>query len=621
MYKVITKPQELGELLTDIHTNDIIGLDVEATTLDPYTANLLLVQLNVNNKIYLLDVRQLGIKYIAYIVDLIKSTNKLSVGHNIKYDIKILYHNTKLMLYNVYDTMLGELIPRVGLNYKFPSYKELVEKYCFIILDKEVRSSFIDYDGPLTNEQLTYSALDVKYLFDIREEQLKDIRKTNQEHILELEMGTLVEVAKMEYFGILLSPELWRENIAEVEVLAKETNKRLIDYFINSLDLSKYKTTKELANAFVIPIKGKKLEVELENLSPEYGIKWIMENVNIGSTYQCREILNHLGIPVKSTGEEVIKRYKSNDFVSMLLDFRGLEKLLTGYGENILAKINPVTDRVHSEFDQLKVSGRFGSSGPNLQNQPKSQKYRRCYIAPRGKKLITADLSQAELRLLGEVSGEIAFIDAYIHGQDIHKKSATILYDVSIEQVTKGQRSKGKTLNFSLNYGITPWGLLDKFDIPLEEGEELIKKYFKGLPSIAAFIDIVGKSVWKNKVSITPFGRKRFFEDKKLYKDAHEEERYKAQTKREGVNHVIQGGIADIIKKAMVSIGREKTYTDDEFKLLLQVHDELVFEVDEDIVEEASLFIKYIMEREEQVFLGKIPAVVDIIIADCWSKE
>jgi len=180
--------------------------------------------------------------------------------------------------------------------------------------------------------------------------------------------------------------------------------------------------------------------------------------------------------------------------------------------KTFLSYINKNTGKIHCEFNQIgTATGRFSSDSPNMQNIPADQEYRKAFIASPGCKIITADYSQAELRLMGAVSGEPEIIHAYVNDQDLHKKTATFLFDVDIDNVTKEQRQKGKNLNFGIIYGISKFGLLHTFGIPIEEGEVLLYKYFQGYKVLKEFIEYAGDMVWKNLYSITPLGRKKIF--------------------------------------------------------------------------------------------------------------
>lgn len=622
MYKVIDKINNSGLLIKELESTSEIGLDIESSGLDPHIDTLILVQINTGKNIWILDAREIPNRDLTYLMGLIKDSKKKVIGHNLSFDLKFIYHATKELLTECYDTMLAEQIIFSGLNHKFSSYEELVSKYCNEILNKTVRNSFVNFSGRITEEQLVYAALDVKYLFDIKRSQEDVLQNLDQMHILNLESSLVPIFSKMEYDGIYLDKQQWKDNSDKEKLLLEQRGEDLIDHCLKNLPVDKVKTVLDVADLLSIPHKTKRLTEELESLSSNYSYQWVKDNLNLDSHPQMKAVLNNLfGLGVESTNEDTLRRFEHVEVVKLLLAYRESSKRVSTYGDQFIIKhIHPITGRIHTRWNQLVSTGRISSSNPNLQNQPKEASFRSCYKAKDGYLLITADYSQAELRLLGAVSKEPVFIESFLKNEDIHKKSAAGVYGVSIDDVTSEQRKIGKALNFGLNYGITKYGLNRKFGIPMDVGEELVYKYFNTLKYVRLFIDMAGSAVLSKKFSITPFGRKRFFNIPVIFNDIKAEEKYIAAIKREGVNHIIQGGIADAIKLAMLSIFIKNPFGND-LNCLLQVHDELVYEVKEDLVDQAMIFVQKEMQDALQPFLKDIPAVVDISIGKSWGKN
>lgn len=254
-------------------------------------------------------------------------------------------------------------------------------------------------------------------------------------------------------------------------------------------------------------------------------------------------------------------------------------------------------------------------------NIPKDQKYRDPFISRPGYKIIAADFSQEELRLMAVVMNISRMIRAFNNGIDLHLATASGLFNVPVEEVTKAQRSRGKTLNFAVGYGSTEYGLYKNFGIPMDEGKELLRKYFEDLyPEYTAFKNVAGKRILEQGWTTTLLGRKRFFEKKVLYTDYREKEREEASIVREGINTIIQGTGADIIKESLVRMFRENPFGEDNFRILIQVYDEIVCEIKEEYAEEGKEFVKRIMEETEAKYLkGAVPAVVDIACEPYWK--
>lgn len=622
-FDYITNITQLGSLAKELPQASAVCLDTETTTLDPYTATLLLLQLSVNDKIFILDARKLGKKIITYVIQLIKDSNKLVIGHNLKFDTKILYHNTGEILMHLWDTMLGETMIYNGLGKSFyPSYEELCSKYCMIELNKQIRETFINFDGEFDNNQLTYSAMDVKFLTEIFRNQITQLSDQHQTGIAELEMALIPVVMTMEYFGIKLNKDKWLAIEFENKKLLEEKHGDIINYIIGSLDFNQFDSAYTVANTFRVPVRTKKLEAELKSISGSFSTVWFSSNFNINSPIQMLTALNLLGVPCKNTNEKTINKFKDNQFVKLLLEYREVAKRISTYGSSFLENINPVTGYIHTNYNQLgAASGRFSSDGAQMQNQPGDERYRNSYESRPGYKFINADYSQAELRALGSITGDKVIIDCYKNNIDLHSRTASIIYNLPIEEIDKKKRYVGKQVNFGVIYGISAWGLYKNFSIPQEEGEVYLDNYYKGYPQFTYFKKKTEERVWEKKYSATIFGRKRFFEDKKMFFDNTEREMYIARVKREGFNHIIQGSIADIIKTSMVTLFNKNPFGLDNFRLLLQTHDELTIEVKDDIIEPAREFVRDVMEKTFQTILGEIPAKVDIIVADCWTKD
>lgn len=620
MYEYITHQSNANGFLSKFLECKELSLDIETTSLDPYSSTLLLLQLEVGEDIFLFDVRKVGIEFISYVLDIIKSTNKLCIGHNIKFDIEHLFIHTDILLENVYDTMIAEVLINQGIGKQFYSYAELADKYCMVEINKDIRETFADFDGTLTNEQLTYSALDVKWLKDIRKAQSSKLKKQGQSKVERLEMDLVPVVASMELNGVLIDVEYWRGLAKLADKRANKLDIDLKDNILGTLDLSTYSNALELARAFAIPVKTKKLTRELESITDlDCVTDFVRENFNLGSPKQVKHMLQLMKVPVESTGEKVILPYKNKfKVVELLLDYREWDKRRTTYGENILEEINPKTGRLHVDHNQVgTVTGRFAVS--RLHQIPRENKYRRGFISRPDYKLLTIDYSQQEYRIAGAVSMEEKIIDAYLSGSDMHTMTASILYKVPIDEVTKEQRDIGKTINFAVLYGTTAYGLSYNLGISLEEAENLLKLFHTGYPRLSLFKRRAEEIILEKKMSSTPFGRKRFWKEKSFFKDYRERNWYERKICREGFNLIIQGLAGDITKMAMVLIASSNPYGD-KLKFYLQVHDELVLEIHDSIVEDATIYVENCMKSAEQRFLGEIPAEVDSRLLDYWIK-
>ncbi len=309
---------------------------------------------------------------------------------------------------------------------------------------------------------------------------------------------------------------------------------------------------------------------------------------NLNSPKQLAEVLfEKLELPVvkrtktgPSTDHFVLEQLgEEHPVPALILSYRSLSKLKGTYADALPLLIHPETGRIHTDFSQtVAATGRLSSNNPNLQNIPvrtaEGRRIRSAFIAPPGKRLFSADYSQVELRILAHMSGEPVLIDAFRRGQDIHARTASELFDVAPDQITKGQRATAKTINFGVLYGMGPFRLSRELQIPRTEAKAFIERYFERLEGVNAFLDGLVVQARERGFAETLLGRRR-----PLPELASRNQGVRAQGERLAVNTPIQGTAADIIKVAMVRVERRLRERDIDAAMLLQVHDELLFEV------------------------------------------
>jgi DNA polymerase I-like protein with 3'-5' exonuclease and polymerase domains len=622
-FSIVNSLEGLTELKDILITQFEIGFDIETTGLDCFQADITLIQFSTRDKqAYVIDVQEFERKDLVWFFEILKSTDVKFIGHHIKFDIKFIYQKYGVMLHNVYDTMITEGILYAGIESPYPSLYDLVFKYCKVFLDKSTRDNFID-NKEISYEMYVYAAEDVLYLFDIYDIQLSKIAEDKLEKVLDLESRLIPVIADMEHNGVLLDSEKWLE-LEKVAIRdADNLEVELIHLAGEEIDFSKFDNFLEVREKFSFPknFRGGKKEVErLENLiQPFEQQQEFIKQFNLGSPYQIKAFINYLGIEVENTNAKTLEKVQhQHKFIKLLLDYRELTKRYSTYGSEFLKNINPITGRIHASFNQTGAStGRFSSDNPNLQNIPALEEYRACFVADHDYFMLCADYSQVELRLAGAVTGEPKYIEAFKNDIDIHTQAGSMLFDVDLENVEPDHRKIGKSFNFARQYGSTPYGLHFNFGVPLETAFELEEKYKRAYPVLDAVKTAIEDTVLRMGYSITPLGRKRYFDIFKRFDDGSAAVRHLNTVRREGFNHVIQGGSADIVKIAMANI-----YYNNPFgkllKLIITVHDELEYLAHKSIKDDAVEFIKKHMEDAEQQFLGEIPAKVEIRVGDCW---
>jgi DNA polymerase-1 len=612
-------------LISMLWEADKIGLDVETTGLDPYNSLVLLVQIKVGDEIFILNRGKLGQKFVTNIIKQINSRNILCLGHNIKFDIKMIKHDTGIWVKKTFDTMVVESILTAGLSGKRSSLQELINRYFDIYINKEDTLIFLEmnHESNFGEREINYAATDVLYLFEIYDEQMRRAGEEKLIKIVDLECELVPVVAKMEYDGITLDKEYWAELTGKVEIQYKEFSRTLKKAIFEEIDPTPYKDAFEFSQAVAIPVKTKRLKLALESIvDPSAVLGWMVENFNTGSPKQMYSALNLAGIETPDTNEKTLNKLPPHHLIDLLLEYRDYEKRLHSYGYNVIKAVNSATGRIHADFNQVGTStGRFScSGGVNMQNIPTQNGYREGFVAADGHSLIAVDYSQCEYRLAGALSKEEIILEAYKTGYDMHIATASRRFNVPFVEVTKEQRSAGKTINFAVLYGTTDYGLQRNLNISKKDANKLLEDFFAGYPRLTAFKNAVEDMIIKLRYSITPYGRKRYFKELPPFFTPAEVKRNEARMRREGFNMVIQGGTADVLKIAMINIGKNNPFGD-KFKLLLQVHDELVAEVHDSIIKEATDFMKYEMVSAFQPFLGQIPAVADEKISKRWTKS
>lgn len=599
-----------------------IGLDTETSGLDCFSELVYLVQVYIDGAIYMFDCESLGKEYLTKIVKEIKDSNRKIVMHNAKFDIKMIKQYTGILLTNVHDTMWTETLIHLGVGDVLSKLSTLVEKYTGVILSKDERKNFYTNYTGLTQELINYSALDVMYLTKIYEKQMEQVERDGLMRVYNLESELVPVVAKMEYDGILLDVEKWTKMAdANAEKLA-EARENLQTFLLDSIDYSKYEDAFEAFTALLIkdPVKTKKAQATFKLITGEDDIKKLVrQEFNFGSNPQMLNLLRMLGVNIDNTNEKTLREHKSESkYIDMILEFRDFEKKESTYGRSFLEHINPKTGRIHTELLNIGArTGRFSSNKPNLQNIPRGSDYRSCFISRPGHKLIAVDYSQQEYRLVGAVSNEPVIIQAYLDGIDMHTSTAMIATGKKKEDIVKDDRNLGKSLNFAIIYGSTEYGLAHNLKITVDKGKEILDNFYSGYPVLAAFKKAVESIILNVKYSVTPLGRRRYFEPEPTFADSRELQKYRSRLAREGFNMIIQGGGADITKLALVKLFYTNPFGD-KFRLLLQVHDEIVAEASDDIAEDAKLWMEQVMRDVEQPFLGKIPAVVDGAMDNYW---
>ena len=588
-YEYITTQQRANEVCeNELKKADIVAVDTEGTALDPFSSTLLLFQIADKNKAYIFDARK--IKDFSPVKKILEDSKKLKLTQNGKFDYEVLKVSLGIAMRNIYDTMLAEALLNAGLssNARLSSLKLLAKKYLDVDLKKEIRESFVT-GGRITKGQLEYAAMDVLVLFPIFDKQYAKIKAESLTKTAKLEFAVLPVVGEMELRGININAEKWRRNLQGLkekrDLLAQQIQNEVRPLYKNS----------------------------------QADLFGNMGNViNLNSQKQLLELFNDkLGLDFPSTGVAVLQKFP-HPVAKMLLEYRGYEKLLSAFGENMLSKLNKKTKKLHPDFFQLgAATGRFSCSNPNLQQIPRDATFRSCFSASKGYKLVNADYSQAELRILAEYSKDLVFVRAYKENADLHTITASQMYNVPFDKVTKEMRQATKTINFGLMYGRGAVSIGMQIGISSDEAKKLLDKYFSIYAGVKKWLDKAARTAVQKGYAETILGRKRWF----VLPDKADPNyiREIGSIERAAKNHPIQGTSADMTKLALVFIQERFEKEGIKGGIVHTVHDEIVSEVVEEQAEFAAKIQQEEMERAGKTFLREVPVVAEVTVSDVWE--
>src|SRR6266446_2256502 len=396
-YKIIKTGDELRTTVESLGTHGAIGLDTETTDLDPYTSRLRLIQLATPAGVHIIDLNALGngdlskqdaMSSLRY---LLSAPRPIKIAHNAKFDAKFIKHNLGVDLGGIFDTLLASQLIGAGDIEERHGLETVASRYLNEVVDKSERLS--NWNFELSEAQLEYAARDAAVLLPLREKLIERIKSLDLIQCAQLEFECVMPVVDLELTGFYMNKERWLEQLAIVETRRGE-----------------------LANELQ--------EMMGEGVAQASLFGPSRANINLDSQLQVTESLTRLGIPLPDSTRNWKLQPLAIQYpvVAKLIEYRTMQKALTSYGQNMIEYINPKTGRLHADFRQIGApTGRFACTNPNIQQVPHATEYRRCFTGhPEGRRLVIADYSQIELRILAEFSGDQAFIVAFNSGADLH---------------------------------------------------------------------------------------------------------------------------------------------------------------------------------------------------------
>ena len=589
-YTLISTHAELEAAIAELSKHAVVGFDTETTALDPYRGRMRLMQFAApDGASYIIDLDRFRAgdslaqnETLALLRQLLAAARPVKVAHNAKFDAKWTKHQLGRELGGIFDTMLASQIVSAGESEDRHSLAAVAARYLDETVDKSEQLS--DWSGKLSPAQLEYAARDAALMLPLRERLIELLKRDGLVTVAQLEFECVVPVACLELAGIFLDAARWREQIATV----KEKRARL------AAELS--------AMLAVGTVQGSLFENA-------------RADINLDSHTQLTAALKRLGVPVPDSTRNWKLQPLAADYpvVALLLDYRTVQKSLTSYGENILEEINPKTKRIHANFHQIGApTGRFACTNPNVQQVPHAVEYRRCFRAEEGNKLVIADYSQIELRILAHVTEDKGFIDAFNSGADLHRVTAAQVFNTPLEEVTKEQRDFAKRLNFGVVYGIGAQRFSMMTGIPLTEAESILARYFQTYRGLDTWLRDAARKALRERTARTMSGRLARF-------NFDPEDRQAASlAQRNGKNMPIQGASADILKRALRLLHDRLKETS--ARLVNIVHDEIVVECEAVQATEIARVVEEAMCAAGEEYVTRVPVKVETEIADEWVK-
>lgn len=592
MYKLVS-PAETDDVIALLMRQNAFCFDTETTGLNPISDELVGISFSYKeDEAYFIPFPQNQIeakKLAEKFIPLFAREDSEKTGQNMKFDIQVLRKYGIEVKGTLFDTMIAHYLidpeqphnmdhlSRVYLNYLPIPIESLIGKkgrsqMTMRLVDIQLLKNYACEDADVTWKLSRILAAKLK------EEGLEKV-------FSEIEMPLVPVLADMEFHGVKLDVNVLREQSALLKTELQQAEKEIFAMAGSSFNLN---SPKQLG------------EILFEKLK-------IIENPKLTKTKQY------------STNEEtLLKLAGKHPVIDKILEYRMLQKLVSTYVDPLPGQINPLTRRLHTSFNQaITATGRLSSTNPNLQNIPirdaKGREIRKAFVASSANHVFfSADYSQIELRLMAHFSDDAIMQEAFRNNEDIHRTTAAKVFKVSPEEVSREQRSKAKTANFGIIYGISAFGLSERMGIPRTEAKQIIDSYFETFPGVKQYMNQCIFTAREKGEVYTLTGRRRKLPDINSQNSV-----VRGNAERNAINAPIQGTAADIIKIAMVRIHYEFATRGLKSKMLLQVHDELNFDVPQNELEEVTAIVKSCME---QAMTLKVPLTVETGVGSNWFE-
>lgn len=588
-YKLIDTEEKRKELYDYLFTFNLLSLDTETTSTEAMNADLVGLSFSVKeNEAFYVPIpenRTEALKIVNEFKTLYENEKILKIGQNIKYDIIVLANYGIHVQGEMFDTMVAHYVIQPELQHNMDYLAEVYLGYKTIHIDELIgakgkkQKNMRDLDP---KDVYVYACEDADVTLKLKNILQEKLKESHAEKLFyEIEMPLVPVLAYMERNGARIETKSLKETSIFFSERVKEIESNIY----------------ELAGQ------------EFNIASPKQVGEILFDKLHISEKAKKTKTGQYV------TSEEILQSLKSkHPIVGKILEHRGLKKLLGTYVDALPELINPKTGKIHTSYNQTITStGRLSSSNPNLQNIPirddDGKLMRKAFIPEEGCEFFSADYSQIELRIMAHLSEDPNLIEAFNSGFDIHAATAAKIFKKKLEDVTREERSKAKTANFGIIYGISVFGLAERMNVARKEAKELIDEYFNTYPGVKAYMEKSIKVAQEKGYIETIFNRKRYLPDINSHNA-----NVRGYAERNAINAPIQGSAADIIKVAMINI--YKRFMQERLKstMILQVHDELNFNV---INEEKEIVEKIVLEEMQKAYPMRVPLVAD----SGWGKN
>ncbi len=592
-YQSIAPGMALQLFLKKLVQQEAVCFDTETTGLDPLVVELVGISFSWEaGKGYYIpfpEDRTEAQTLIEQIRPFFENEQITKIGQNLKYDIKVLAKYQLAVRGPLFDTMLAHYLINPDMRHNMDVLSETYLNYTPIsiteLIGKKGKNQLSFRQVPL-DKQTEYAVEDADITYQLKEHFAPELKEANTESLFQdIEIPLLGVLADMEIEGINLDKDF-------LQSLSSD-----LDSDIQALEQAIYTEAGETFNIASPKQLGIVLFEKMKLVDKP-------KKTKTGQYSTAEDVLSYLA--------------KDHKIIQNILEFRGLSKLKSTYVDALPNQVNPTTQRVHTDYMQtVAATGRLSSNNPNLQNIPirteRGQQVRKAFVPKNDEyTLLAADYSQIELRIIAALSEEETMISAFQNGEDIHAATAAKVFGVPIEEVTREQRSNAKTVNFGIIYGVSAFGLSNQTELSRSEAKELIDTYYKTYPKLRNYMSELVDFARENGYAQTVLGRRRYLKD---INSANAVVRGAAE--RNAVNAPIQGSAADIIKIAMINIHQQLQANNYKTKMLLQVHDELVFDVYKPELEAIKELVKSTMEN---AYTLAVPLEVDMGTGNNWLE-